>query len=61
MYTVIRAFDHYAAGDVLSAEAEADQQKRGNLPDLLANGYLAKSEPPKAAKKPTRKPRIKKA
>jgi len=61
MYTVIRAFDHYAVGDVLSDAAVADQQKRGNLPDLLANGYLAKAEPPKPVKKPTRKPRARKA
>lgn len=40
-YHVLRQFDFYQPGDVMSAEDVADQERRGNMPDLLAKGRIA--------------------
>lgn len=43
MYRVIRAFDRYRPGQTMTAEDVADQERRGNLPDLIKNGFVGDS------------------
>lgn len=37
---VLKAFDRYVAGDTMKPEDVEDQRQRGNLDDLLANGFV---------------------
>lgn len=37
---VLKPFDNYRAGDMMSTEDLLDQESRGNLPDLIKNGYI---------------------
>ena len=38
---VLRQFDSYKAGDIMTDDDIADQKRRGNLGDLIANGFVA--------------------
>ena len=40
-YKVLRHFDNYAAGDVMSPADVLDQERRGNIPSLLRENYIA--------------------
>jgi len=50
MYKILKTFDNYKIGDKMQAADVADQKRRGNLPDLIANGYVVeikrKRKPP---------------
>lgn len=41
---VLKAFDFYQPGQIMTPEDIADQARRGNLPDLLKNGFVADDE-----------------
>lgn len=41
---VLRAFDHYQPGDTMTPEDVAEQRQRGNIPDLLTNGFIERGE-----------------
>ena len=41
VYRVLRDFDFYRVGQAMRPEDVADQKRRGNLPDLLRNGFIA--------------------
>lgn len=52
---VLRDFDRYRTGDIMTPADVADQQARGNLPDLIRNGFVkdpAAAPPPVAAAPP---------
>lgn len=40
MYRVTRAFDFYECGDIMAAADVTKQERAGNIPDLLRNGYI---------------------
>lgn len=46
MYRVLRAFDRYLPGQEMSADDVAEQTKRGNMADLIRNGYITKISQP---------------
>lgn len=43
---VQKPFDSYRPGDVMSAEDVEDQRKRGNLDDLVRNGFVKAGDSP---------------
>jgi len=42
---VLRPFDFHKLGDVLTPQQVENQRGRGNLPDLVANGFLEEKQP----------------
>lgn len=56
---VLRPFDKWRAGEVLPAAAVKDYDERGNIPDLVKNGFLADKPEPEPVKKPTAKQPVK--
>ncbi len=45
-YRILKAFDFYQAGQEMNADDVAEQTKRGNMADLIRNGYIAKISQP---------------
>jgi len=44
MFKVLKAFDNYTVGQIMVTADVADQKRRGNLQDLVKNGFVAEQK-----------------